>query len=370
MCFLVGKRMIDVPLFKVFVDVPAALKNLEEVLSSGYIGQGPKTDSFERQFAEHHGCDPELVVLTNSCTSALDLAYELCEVGPGSDVVTSPVTCTASNTPIVKRNARPVWADVDHWTGLIDQLDVVRKIGVRTKAVVAVEWGGQRVEMPKLPVPLVVDRAHSFPMKGEKNDSYPGTVFYCYSFQAIKHVTMSDGGALVCPDLESAKKARLLRWYGLDRRSGASFRCAQNIQPETLGFKYQPNDVTAAIGLANLPHAERIVEAHRANALWYSTNLEVDGRLLYVPLVDEFSSHWIFTLIVEERDGFIRHMEERGIAVSPVHARNDKHDGFKYPSGPLPGVDFFDAHQVSIPVGWWVTPEQRERVAQAVHDWR
>ena len=76
-----------------------------------------------------------------------------------------------------------------------------------------------------------------------------------------------------------------------------------------------------------------------------------------------------YTLLVEERDAFIVHMQNAGIEASPVHARNDRHEAFHFPNGPLPGVDYFAAHEVAVPVGWWLTEQERERVAQAVEGW-
>src|SRR5439155_15332209 len=93
-----------------------------------------------------------------------------------------------------------------------------------------------------------------------------GGDYVCWSFQAIKHLTTGDGGALL-PPAEQLERGRLLRWYGLDRRSTESFRCCQNIREA--GYKYHMNDIAASIGLENLPHAERLVSIHRSNAAWY-----------------------------------------------------------------------------------------------------
>ena len=377
--------MTFIPLFKVRMS-PEAAVGVADVLASGYVGQGPKCEEFEREFSRLIGA-PEPVLLLNSCTSAIDLALHLIGVGPGDEVITTPITCTATNSPPALRGARLVWADVDPLTGNIDPADVARKVTARTKAVIAVNWGGRRPDYGALflasPAPIIEDAAHG------PYSRNPLASSICWSFQAIKHLTTGDGGALLtAPD--GMKRAKLLRWYGLDRESGADFRCAQNIQE--IGYKYQSNDIAAAIGLANLPGMAAAVERHQANARYYAHFLRgIPG--VTVPPFDPASSYWLFTILVDDRADFMAHLAERGIATSQVHARNDKHDAFKAVSRRrvascrlgdaermyveydtdepwhLPGVDSFDARQVSIPVGWWVSDAQREYIARVIADW-
>ena len=355
-----------VPLFKVRM-APEAAVAVADVLASGYIGQGARCEQFERQFGEYIGAE-ESPLLLNSCTSAIDLALHLIGVGPGDEVITTPITCTATNSPPALRGARLVWADVDPLTGNIDSADVARKVTARTKAIIAVNWGGRRCdydglgEAVKDDTPIIADAAH-----GPYNVEYSGD-YTCFSFQAIKHLTTGDGGALLTPGHEH-RRAKLLRWYGLDRESGADFRCAQNIQE--IGYKFQSNDVAAAIGLANLPGMAAAVARHQANARYYAHFLRgIPG--VTVPPFDPASSYWLFTLLVDDREDFRAYLKERGIDTSQVHASNTKHDAFKAVSemrGPLPGVKEFDTKQVSIPVGWWVSDAQREYVARVVADW-
>lgn len=264
-----------------------------------------------------------------------------------------------------------MWADVDPLTGNIDPADVARKVTPRTKAVIAVNWGGRSCDYPALHdatflplIPIIEDAAHGPYRVPHRLD---GGDYVCYSFQAIKHLTTGDGGALIVPPAQH-QRAKLLRWYGLDRESSADFRCAQNIGE--IGYKYQSNDIAAAIGLANLGGMAEAVERGRANARYYCHWLR-DLPGIDVPPYDPACSYWLFTLCVDDRADFMAYLGERGIATSQVHARNDKHDAFRAVSTgwPLPGVDAFDARQVSIPVGWWVTDRDREYIAHVVHDW-
>ena len=349
-----------IPLFKVYMSDEAPAR-AAEVLTSGYIGQGEQVEAFETALGDLLGTDaPPLT--TNSCTSAIDLALHLIGVGSDDEVITTPVTCTATNSPIVTRGAVPIWADVDPETGLIDPSDVARKVTKNTRAIVAVDWGGSLCDyraLRSIGLPVIQDAAHHL--------APPAGDYACYSFQAIKFLTTGDGGALVCPP-DQVERARLLRWYGLDRRSKADFRCAQNIAE--VGYKYHMNDIAASIGLANIGHMPRIVNHHRQHAAIYDTLLRgIPG--VARPRWSDSSSWWLYTLLVEDRAAFIAYMAECGIAASPVHARNDRHTGFYYPNGRLPGVDYFASRNCAIPVGWWVARADIERIiAPAVQSWR
>lgn len=366
-----------IPLFKVFMadDAPA---RVAEVLQSGYIGQGPKVDAFEAALEREFVSDGPILTV-NSCTAALDLALHLCDVGPGDYVLSTPMTCTATNGVIVRRGARIIWADVDPVTGLLSPESVKRRMWDaprKPKAIMAVDWGGRACDYHALRqaapnVPIIEDAAHApLAQYHGRPIAYMGGDYVCWSFQAIKHLTTGDGGALKVP-AEQVERARLLRWYGLDRTKGDSFRCSQDIAE--VGYKYHLNDIAAAIGLTNLPHLADVVYRHRQNARLYHeafAELPLASGVLPPP-TDPGSSWWLYTLLVPERDTFIAHLASRGIAASPVHARNDRHPGFSGPSaeGALPGVDVFAAHEVAIPVGWWLSDQDRWRVIDAVREW-
>lgn len=377
--------MNEIPLFKVRM-ADSAVERVAKVLASGYVGQGELCEQFEREFGRLVGA-PAPPLLVNSCTSAIDLALHLIGVGPGDEVITTPITCAATNTPVALRGAKIIWSDVDPMTGNIDPADVARKVTKRTKAIIAVDWGGRSCAYDDLrgaggtTRAIIEDAAHALLMERP----CVGGDFICWSFQAIKHLTTGDGGALyVARDAsalpyttdhvnaarrEMTERARLLRWYGLDRRSKADFRCEQDIAE--IGYKYQSNDIAAAIGLANLQFAEWSVARSRQNAEWYTRALAGLPGVTLAPF-DPGASYWIFTILVDDRDSFSAHMKAAGVATSQVHARNDKHSAFKACSearGPLPGVDAFDAQQVAIPNGYWVGEEERQHIAAAITDW-
>jgi dTDP-4-amino-4,6-dideoxygalactose transaminase len=360
----------DVPLFKVFMP-ESVLNPLAATLMSGYIGQGPKVDAFEEALAPWFG--NRNVLTLNSGTAALMLALRLANVGFGDDVISTAMTCTATNVPITAMGANIIWADIDPMTGNIDPLDVERKITPKTKAIIAVHWGGYPCELDELNriarkynVKLIEDAAHAF--GATYHDKPVGSIsdFTCFSFQAIKHLTTVDGGALTCRDTESYKRGKLLRWYGIDRESERKdFRCEEDVAE--YGYKFHMNDVNAAIGLEQLKYVQETLRKHRENAAYFRARLAgLPGLTLLDYQPDRAGSYWLFTVRVRNRLHFMQEMKNAGIVVSQVHARNDHHTMFKDFRRNLPGVDAFVDEQVSIPVGWWLTEEQRAHIADSI----
>lgn len=347
-----------------------------------YIGRGRLVDRLEAELAVLLETEGRPVLALSSGTAAIDLALHLCGLTPERAayrprVITTPMTCAATNVGLVHRGAHIVWADVDPLTGCIDPASVARLVRHHThiKAVIAVDWAGRACDYNALRVaapgiPIIQDAAHS--LLGTHNGRYFSKVggdYQCYSFGPIKHLSAPNGGALVCPPgLDD--RARLLSWYGLDRRSKQDFRCEQDITEA--GHKYLLSDVDAAVLLENLPHVPGLVHRHRQNALAYSKAFAgLPG--ITVPEYDPGSSYWVYGLLTERRDEFVAFLAERGIQASQVHRRNDTHPAFAEVAvpldRPLKGLDFFAERQVNIPCGWWLSEKDVAHVIAAVTAW-
>lgn len=331
-----------------------------------YCGQGAKTDQFEIEFAKTTGLI-EIPLGVNSCSAALDIALHLLGVGPGDEIISTPQTCTATSGAIVNRGATIVWADIDPELGLISPLSVASLVTSKTKAVVAVDWAGRACNYSALReatdyLPIIEDAAHRLYAPDIHGD------YVAWSFGPIKVLTTGGYGGALLPPAAQHKRAELLRWHGLDRTTGsADFRCAQDISEA--GYRYHMTDDQAVIGLANLKLAQENVAQARINAEWYCRQLADVPGITVLPY-DPGCDYWLYGLLVHnDRDGFMQRMTEAGIATSRVHARNDHHSAFiaaAKTSGSLDGVDYFDAHQVNIPVGAWVTMAERSQIVEAV----
>lgn len=364
-----------IKLFTVHMPPPEDLMPaLQEVLYSGYIGQGPKVEEFERKFGEWIG--NKNVVSVNSGTSALHLALRLAGV-EGKEVITTPMTCTATNMPILANGGKIVWADVEPETGMLDPVDVERKVTKDTRAIVVVHWGGTPAKMSHLraicdryKLILIEDAAHALGAEQYGVKIGNGTADYTiFSLQAIKHITSVDGGVLMVRDTEQYRRAKLLRWYGIDRDGERKdFRCEEDIAE--WGYKFHMNDVTATIAIEQLNHIDRILKAHRDNAASYNMKL---SRKHVKPVELKGSAVWLYTLLLgsaAERLDFMQYMTKWGVQVSQVHAPNHTHSALKeFNKSPLPGVESFSSRMVCIPVHWGVTPEQIETIIVAINSY-
>jgi len=333
------------------------------VLHSGYIGEGPKSKEFETKFGEFIK-NPN-TVLVNSGTSAITLALKLANIGYGDKIISTANTCLSTNMAVLSIGAVPVWADILK-DGTLDPYDVEERLTSDIKAILCMDWGGTPCMLDELKllaeehnIPLIEDACQSV------GSSYNGVPigshadYVAFSFQAIKHLTTVDGGALaINTNDEDVYKAVMLRWFGLDRAKGADMRCNQD--PPLSGYKWQTNDVLSSIGLANLNGLQDRLDIVRENAEYYNERFD------YHPPKERQSGYWLYTIFVNDVQRFIRYMKDYGVECSQVHDRNDTKTIFKDSVTNLPGVDWFDKHHVCIPVGWWVTKKEREYIGDLV----
>jgi perosamine synthetase len=359
-------------LFK--VHMPKSVdKPLLDVLHSGFIGQGKKVDEFEKKLGLYFG--NRKVLTLNSGTSGLHLALRLANVGHGDEVISTPMTAVATNTPILAAGAKIVWADINPITGLIDPQAIEKKITPKTKAIIMVHYGGIPCDIDainaiakKYNLKTIEDGAHAIgaEYKGLKIGNHSD--FIMFSLQAIKHFTTVDGGLLLCKDQSDYERGKLLRWYGIDRdEKRKEFRCEEDIVE--YGYKYHMNDISATIGIEQLKYIDEIVGKHVDNQEYYDRTLQNIKDVVVIKKPNESkSSSWLYTLHIDKRDLFSAWMGKQGIMTSRVHERNDKHTAFKESQCDLPGVDAFNATQVSIPVGWWIAEEDRRFIASKIKE--
>src|SRR3990167_8870705 len=237
--------MID--LFRPFVPADARAA-VDEVLRSRFVGQGPEVDRFERAFEKFFGLVPRSAVSVNSGTAALETAYDLLGLKYGDEVISTPLTCTATNIPLLRRGVKIVWADILPDTLCVDPFDVHSKITSKTKAVVQVHLGGIKADVGFLHIPVISDAAQALGI-------FTGD-FTCCSFQAIKHLTTGDGGMLVVHSKDrnnerDRNNAKLLRWFGIDREKKvrnhwqAYTERKMTFDIQLAGHKRQMNDIAA-----------------------------------------------------------------------------------------------------------------------------
>lgn len=362
---------MNIPLFKVYMSKKVD-ESLLKTIHSGWIGQGEKVKEFE-QALQNRVKNPHCLTLSAG-THGLHLALRLAGVGFGDEVITSPLTCTATNWPILIQGATPIWADVKRDMN-IDVKSIKERITPKTKAILIVHWGGYPCDLKEINdlaathnLPIIEDAAHAFGSMYRNSNigDCRYSDFTMFSFQAIKSLTSVDGGALFCKNKESYKRGKLLRWYGIDREQPRTdFRCEEDILE--WGYKYHMNDINATIGLVNLGDVNWVLEQARGNAGYYDYSLgNIDGIEIVQDSPDRLSSYWLYTILVENRAEFMYLLGSHGIGISRVHERNDKHTCTRNFKRELPNLEEVIKKHISIPVGWWVTKEDREYIIETI----
>jgi len=371
------------PLFKVYVPINDALNEIKTVFESGYINEGIQVSKFKDLLSEY--LNEQNLVLTNSCTSALTIALKVAGVNFDSEVITTPMTCVATNTPILNLGAKVVWADIDPTSGSISVQDVLKKITSRTRAIVYVDWAGNPAEIEKLHeigkshgIKVIQDAAHAFGARWNGKSISKFADFTCYSFQAIKHLSTGDGGLLVCSDPIDYQLAKKLKWFGYDRDAikdekgdWKGQRWDADIDDGEVGYKFNMNNISAAIGISQMKHIDRILSKHKQNASIYIEAFKDSEMLTNLSLPSEAESpYWFFTVLVklteEKRNLLLEKLNLLGIGAGLVHLPNDIYSAFKSFNSELPGLRIFSSSQISIPCGWWLEEKDCLYIADSI----
>lgn len=357
-----------IPIVKPFIAPRNELMpEIEKTLYSGYIAEGETVYEFEKRFQTWLG--NKHCISLNSGTAALHIALLLANIGPGDEVISTALTAEPTNVAIKLVGGKVVWADVDINTGLLSPESVRSKITSKTKAIMLVHYAGMVCDMDKFyeiskefNIPIIEDAAHALGSKynGKRvgNDS-PYTIF---SLQAIKHLTTIDGGMLALKTQEDEDRARLKRWFGLDKKKP---RLENDIVEA--GYKYHMNNVNATVGLVQMNYLDWIIDQHVSNGKYLDDALKGISGLKLIPYyANTEPSYWLYTMKVENRVDFCKMMIDNGIMASELHLRNDRHSVFNESKTDLPALDEFYKEFVHIPCGWWVSQEDRKNIIDLI----
>ncbi len=364
-----------IPLMKVFM--PESVREpVIQTLFSGVVTQGPKAQLFEENFQKWIG-NPNIALL-KSGTSALALAVRLSNAGFGDEVISTPMTCLATNDVILTAGAKVKWADIDPETGNISADSIEEQITDKTKAIMVVHWSGIPVDLNKINkiakthgIKVIEDAAHALGATYDSKKIGLHSDYVCYSFQAVKHITSVDGGALACKTKEDYERAKLLRWFGLSRVDPSRTPVYWPEDVAEPGYKMHMNDLNATIGLEQLKYADEIVNAYKKNAKFLRAELAGlnNVQLLKIDPISD-PSYWIFTIKLPNSDyrkRFSEFLFQNQIANNIVHTRNDVYSMFKESKrNDLVGVDDFCSRMLCIPCGWWLTQENLDHIVATI----
>lgn len=364
----------------------AEIDEVVDTLRSGWIAKGPRTLKYEKEFAEYLGAKHAIAV--NSCTAALHISLLTQNIGPGDEVITTPMTFASTASTILHCGAKPVFADIDYRTGCIDPEEVAKKITPHTKAIVPVHYSGQVCDLDRIyeladehNLYVSEDAAHALwsRYKGRLiGNKLRGAA--SYSFYATKNLATGDGGMLVTDRDDIAERARILVGQGMSHNAwnryakGGSWKY-DIVEP---GYKYNMFDIQAALGLVQLSRMEEMQARRLAIAARYQ---EEFGKIDAVepPFVPEFTTHcwhlYVLRIVPElltiDRDQFIVELNERNVGTSvhfiPTHTMTAfRKLGWK--EGDFPMAEKHFERIISLPLYPSMTDEQVQYVIDAVRD--
>ena len=349
-----------------------------EVLRSGWITTGPKNQAFEALLSEYFGGRP--VRTFNSGTCTMEIALRIAGIGPGDEVITTPVSWPATANVILEVGATPVFADIDPVTRNMDLDKLEAAITPRTKAIIPVYLSGLPLDMDRLyaianqhKLRVVEDAAQALGSQwnGKRIGSFGD--FASFSFQANKNITTGEGGCLVLNNLEEARLAEKYRLQGVTR-SGVD-----GIDVDVLGGKYNMSDIMATIGLGQMKNLEKLTAHRAALARHYFDCFGPDFEEQYgaqLPIQAFGTSNWhLFQIILPDngpgtRADFMTRMQKEhnigtGYHYAPIHLFTlYRERGFK--EGMFPVAEKIGRLTVTLPMFNAMTFADVERAVAAV----
>ena len=371
---LLEARGKSIPIF--YPHIPKnAKKSISKVLSSRWIGQGPLVDDFEKKFSNQF-CDKMPVIAVGSGTDALHLAYILSNIKKDDEIICPVFTCTATNIPLLYIGAKIKFADIDPKTLNISIESVEKLITKKTKAIVFVNYGGILNNLEKLnkiakknKIILIQDAAQSLGARYKRKSITKYADFTIFSFQAIKHITSGDGGALTVRNKFHEKKGKRIRWFGIDRPKKQGGTWENDIKE--VGYKYQLTDLGACLLLDSMREYKSI-RTHR-NSI-YKTYLKYiiqNKKIKCVQSIDKNAEEvmWLFTVITPYKDLLQKKLRERNIETNQVHFRNDRYSIFKKFSQnkTFINMDIIQDKYLVLPMHTKMTISDAKRVSQEIN---
>ncbi len=359
------------PIFNTYIS-PDAFNNVEDVLKSTFLSEGQIVKDFELKLEQILGL--KNCVTLNSGTSALHLALVLAGVTEGDEVIVPAQTFVATGLVVIQQKAKVVFADIDYNTGNISVDSIKQKITSKTKAIIPVHWGGYPCNMDEInalakqhQITVIEDAAHA--LGATYKNRFVGEIsdYTCFSFQAIKHLTTGDGGAISFANKDVYDKALKYKWFGINRKNAELSELGERqYNIEHLGYKYHMNNYAASLGLANLNGYLERLDNRRKLAEYYTRELaNVSGIKLFEYSADRKSAYWLFGFHVEKRLDFIKALKSKDITASVVHQRIDRNKVFGGMSD-LPNQKVFDSTQIHIPIHDAISMDDCEYITKII----
>lgn len=363
----------------------AEIKEMLDTIRSGWWGTGPKVQQFENEFASY--ADSKYAVAVNSCTAAMHLGLDILKVGPGDEVITTPLTFVSTANVIVHVGAKLVLADVDRETGNIDPKEIERKITKKTKVIIPVHLHGRPCKMDEITalakkhkLYVLEDAAHATEAwyKGKKIGSISDMA--AFSFYVTKNVATGEGGMLVTDKQGWADKARVRRLHGITkdawkRYSTEGFEPYEAVYP---GYKYNMMDIQASLGIHQLKRAKANLKIRDRYWKQYNQAFKQIDEVIPPPKDEKDIIHarHLYTINLEieklkiNRNQFIDAMKAEnigcGVHFTALHLHKYYQEKFGFKKGDFPKAEWIGERTVSLPFYPHMTANDIEDVVKAV----
>ena len=360
-----GKRTTDQDDIQAVVDV----------LKSDFLTTGPKIAEFEQTVADYVGA--KYAVAISNGTSALHAACFAAGIGPGDEVITTPLTFAASANCVLYCGGTPVFADVDPKTYNIDPEDIRRKITDRTKAIIAVHLAGQPCDMDAIHsiaheygLIVIEDGAHALGSvyKGKKVGSLSDMT--TFSFHPVKPITTGEGGMIVTDNEEFYKKMALFRSHGITRDDSMMTRNDGPwfYQQFDLGYNYRITDIQCALGCSQMKKLDRFLARRKEIVARYNEAFaDCDNIITPYQLSDTESGWHLYIVQVKncDRRQVFEAMREKGIGVNVHYIPVYMHPYYQehgYENVHCANAEEIYSHIISLPLYPGLTSEQQDYV--------
>jgi dTDP-4-amino-4,6-dideoxygalactose transaminase len=362
------------------------IESVVETLKSGWLTTAGRAKEFEESFKKYTGSDNAIAL--NSCTAGLFLALKALGIGPGDEVITTPLTFVATVNVIEHVGAKPVLVDIDPVSWCIDPGQVEKHVTSRTKAIMPVHLYGHPCNMDALRaiadahgIAIVQDCAHAIETEWDGTNVGKLGDLACYSFYATKNVTTGEGGMVTTDDTAVADRLRVLALHGLDKSAYNRFEAGGRVQYDVHepGYKYNMPDILAALGVEGLKLAE---DRHaRREEIWkrYVDELEELPGLTPPPECESRHRHarHLFSCAIDpeiaglNRDGMLKGLAAEnigsGLHYMPVHYFDFYKTKYKLNASDLPNTSLIGSRIFSLPLTPFLSDEDVGDVIRAVN---
>ena len=360
------------------------IREVEATLRSSWLGTGPKVTRFEEMFKEYTGAKYALAL--NSCTAGLHLSMLAAGIGPGDEVITSPLTFCATANAVIHTGAIPVFVDVERDSMNIDAGRIQEAITSKTKAILPVHMAGRPCNMDAIldiaqrrNLFVIEDAAHCIEgwYKGKKIGNIGDLA--CFSFYVTKNIVTGEGGMVTTSREEWADKIKMYALHGMSkdawkRYSDEGFRHYQVVYP---GFKYNMMDIQASLGIHQMKRIDQYLK--RREQIWQA----YDQAFADLPVIrpappesDTVHARHLYTLLIDtdsagkSRDEVQQGLYEMnigtGIHFVSLHIHKYYRETFGFSPDDFPNAKFISDRTISLPLSAKLTDEDVEDVITAV----